>query len=180
MWDDYGHRSEPDDWYDVMQVCLNGHQITAFAVSQPQTRRQHCQSCGASTVTTCPTCNQNIRGHRHMAGVIGFFNSPVPNYCDHCGGAYAWQTARMENVGQVFRDAGIADADVERAQTLLPNVVRETPGTDSASLRLRGIINTIADPMAKDVVCRALGRVACAAAAEILELKKDTKPPRKR
>lgn len=180
MWDDYGRRSEPDDWYDVMQVCLNGHQITAFAVSQPQSRRQHCQSCGASTVMTCPHCGQNIRGHRHIAGVIGVFSSPVSNYCDHCGGAYAWQTARMDNVRQVLKGAGIADADVERVEALLPDIARETPATGSASLGLRGIINTISDTVAKEVVHRALRRVACSEAVEILGLTKEAKSPRKR
>jgi hypothetical protein len=36
-------------WYDVMQVCLNGHLITSTLKSSPELGKRHCPDCGDAT-----------------------------------------------------------------------------------------------------------------------------------
>ncbi|MBL3307802.1 DUF2321 domain-containing protein, partial [Klebsiella pneumoniae] len=42
--------------YDIQQVCLNGHQVTANYSSSPEFRRDFCATCGEKTITRCPSC----------------------------------------------------------------------------------------------------------------------------
>lgn len=48
--------------YDVMQVCLNGHQITDEVIFTPQHKKPFCPECGAATITACPECQAPIQG----------------------------------------------------------------------------------------------------------------------
>ena len=159
-----------DDWYDVMQVCTNGHEITAFAVSQPSSRRPFCESCGAETILTCPTCNRPLRGYRHISGVVGLFDTSVPPYCADCGSPYPWQQSRMTNVVQVLQEAHVSEADLEIVTSLLPDISRETPKTDIASLKVRAIINRISDEQMRKVVVKAITRIASESAIETMSL----------
>lgn len=81
---------DAEDWYDIMQVCTQGHQITAYLKSQPESGRKFCEECGASTIFACPACNQPVLGYRHIAGVLSTRGVPVPKRCGSCGAAYPW------------------------------------------------------------------------------------------
>jgi hypothetical protein len=81
---------EDRDWTDTMQVCVNGHLITQFAFSQPESQKKRCPKCGAATVTACPKCKTNIPGHRHIRGVFAFDTSPPPSFCENCGEPLPW------------------------------------------------------------------------------------------
>ena len=77
-------------YYDIMQVCLNGHRITDSYNTSPENRQEYCDQCGAKTITTCPICNKPIRGHHYVPGVASMLTTPVPEFCFNCGKAYPW------------------------------------------------------------------------------------------
>lgn len=58
-------------YYEVMQVCLKGHQITDYYNSLPELRQEFCNKCGAKTIYQCPQCHAPIRGDYVVEGVIG-------------------------------------------------------------------------------------------------------------
>ncbi len=89
---------EEQSWYDVMQVCLNGHQINEYAQRKPEHRENFCKECGKKTIDACPSCRTLIRGHYHMPGVLTFSGTPVPKHCTNCGNPYPWQEAAIENL----------------------------------------------------------------------------------
>lgn len=68
--------------YDVAEVCLNGHDITASAGQFPEHREKHCSQCGAATITECPSCNSSIRGHLLDSMVLQY---AAPSFCHECG-----------------------------------------------------------------------------------------------
>jgi hypothetical protein len=103
-------RDEEESWYDVMQVCLNGHQITSTLKSNPQLSQIRCNKCGEKTISECPKCGENIRGYYHVAGVLSLHSIPIPEYCHKCGEPYPWQ-------GKIHRD------DTE--EKIIPNQVLE-------------------------------------------------------
>lgn len=77
--------------YDVMQVCLNGHQITDSYNSNPEFRQNYCEQCGAETITECQECGANIKGDYKVEGVIApGSNTDVPDFCHECGEPYPW------------------------------------------------------------------------------------------
>ena len=78
------------DWYDVMQVCENGHIITSSAQSHPGDMKKWCPECGSATLTQCPNCNADIQGYHHIPGVIHSGPSEPPAHCHNCGDAYSW------------------------------------------------------------------------------------------
>lgn len=86
--------------YDVQQVCLNGHQITAYYHQHPEDREAYCGICGEKTTNTCQECNKEIQG-----GVIiwsngillpTFSSTPIPEFCRHCGVAFPWTERKKE------------------------------------------------------------------------------------
>jgi len=85
--------------YDVMQVCLNGHQITDSYNRYPQHRQPFCSECGEQTITSCPKCNSPIRGKHRVPGVVSIFLTTVPEHCHNCGAPYPW-TRRTEEVDE--------------------------------------------------------------------------------
>lgn len=78
-------------YYDVQQVCENGHQITDRYNTAPQFRRAFCAQCGANSIHECPSCHTPIKGDYHAEGVVAVgFITPVPSHCENCGLAYPW------------------------------------------------------------------------------------------
>jgi len=89
---------EPNEpYYDAQQVCLNGHQITAFYHKAPDQRRDFCEKCGAGTIYRCPNCESEIKGRHIVPGVIGFYDTPVPEFCNACGKPYPWTKRKSES-----------------------------------------------------------------------------------
>jgi hypothetical protein len=77
--------------YDVMQVCVKGHQITAHYNSSPERRQDFCKECGFPTIFACPRCKEAIRGEYNVSGVVAIgFEVPVPEFCHKCGEPYPW------------------------------------------------------------------------------------------
>jgi len=96
--------------YDVMQVCLNGHKITATYASNPEFRQAKCDQCGADTIHECPECGTPIRGEYHVPGVADLTPGPDPkDYCHECGEPYPWAD-EAEDFADV--DASVLDDEL--------------------------------------------------------------------
>lgn len=139
------HRS--DSWWDVMEVCLNGHQITAYAESQPDHRQKFCDECGEKTISACEKCGTNMRGYRHVDGVISISKVPVPKYCLNCGTPYPWQAAKTENFREILQETELSREDLQEADKALPDILRETPRTEIASLKMKRIMGKVGKPI---------------------------------
>ena len=124
-------------WYDVMQVCRNGHLITDRASSSPQHREKYCHECGAETIAACPSCQTPIRGHYHVPGVIAVgWTKPVPSYCHECGKPYPWTEARLQAARELIDLADAPEAEKEALKADLPALTAETPRTQVAVARM--------------------------------------------
>lgn len=109
-------------WYDVMQVCMNGHRITARARRQPEDMQKRCATCGAETTTTCPSCKADIQGQKFFPSMGSYCGEADPaDYCKQCGQALPW-------AGKVTREADSRDSAITRIRRLLqrfPTVARQ-------------------------------------------------------
>ena len=134
-WDLYGdaRRSEIGA-YDVAEICLSGH-ITNSSVKQyPEDSMRFCDLCGELTIQACPACNASIRGDS-----VEFSSSyDLPSYCTDCGSAFPWIKAKLDAARELF---DIIDEFTERDREILnanlDDLVRETPRTQVASLKVK-------------------------------------------
>lgn len=155
--------------YDRQQVCLNGHQITSSAGSSPSLRSKFCKSCGAATTETCPHCSAPIKGRYDVPGVFSTRGTPVPDYCDNCGEPYPWRAAALDNLRGVLRESGLSETDLATAESALPDVVRDTPKTESAALRLKRVLGQMGKP-AYDVAIKVVSDLASETAKKTMGL----------
>jgi hypothetical protein len=75
---------------DVMLVCRNGHVITDRLHHCPEQARSHCDRCGATTLSGCPTCGQELPGAIAWPGPLPIGGPRPPLYCGQCGAAFPW------------------------------------------------------------------------------------------
>lgn len=125
-----------DAWYDVMQVCLNGHTITDSLRSSPEFGRRHCPQCGEPTIHKCLKCNADIPGDLHVPGVLALTTSipKAPLNCGNCGVAFPWAKKQMrQQLGKTAQQAiDSFDRQLEQLQQL-----RNGNGSDPAFVKWR-------------------------------------------
>jgi hypothetical protein len=130
-----------EDWWDVAQICANGHMVNPETLRSPDYNKAFCSRCGATTLTACPDCNKPIRGEHHISGFVGFSGASVPGYCEHCGTAYPWTSAQLETAREIAGELeGLTDEEREQLRASLDDLVRDTPRTDLAATRFRRLV----------------------------------------
>jgi len=107
--------SRSESWYDIAQICRNGHVVNSMAQSKTQSNKRFCATCGAPTITNCENCQAPIRGYYHVPGLVTFSPFSPPTYCDECGAAFPWTDSKQE-----------ADAADQKDQTGQPSIL-ESP-----------------------------------------------------
>ena len=143
---------EMTNGYDVAQICLNGHVINATAKGSPVHNTEFCRQCGAATITKCPECKIEIRGHYHNVG--GFFRAPA--FCHKCGKAYPWTTTKIQAVHELAQELDqLTPEEKEMLSKSIDDIVTDSPRTTLGATRFKKI-------MAK------VGKEAAAAFKEVL------------
>jgi hypothetical protein len=130
-----------DSYYDIAQICLNGHVINTMAKDYPQSNQSFCSDCGAQTIMTCPSCSDQIRGYYHVSGVIGFSDYDRPAYCPNCGKAYPWTVSSLEAANDLADE--LETLSVEERQQLkesFPDLIKSTPKTIVAETRFKKLM----------------------------------------
>lgn len=82
-------------YYELAEMCPNGHHTTIYAQSSPESRSPFCPKCGEDTFTRCPQCEAEIRGAYRVPGVASLGSIWHPSkHCYQCGHAYPWTQGR--------------------------------------------------------------------------------------
>lgn len=130
-----------ESYYDVAQICLNGHVVNSMVVFLPQSNQKHCSECGAETIITCLDCKAPIRGYYHVPGVIGFFGYSKPSYCHNCGKPYPWTTSGLEAAWELADELeNLSDEEKQQLKDSFPDLMRDTPKTVVAETRFKKIM----------------------------------------
>jgi hypothetical protein len=125
-------------YYEVGQVCLNGHPITGYYKSRPARHSKFCPDCGRETITACPDCEAPIRGEYEVPGVVSIGGSGFSpsSYCHHCGKPYPWTNSRIEALTEAIDELDeLPEADREKLKASIPDVINDTPKTEAAASR---------------------------------------------
>ncbi|MCG2829777.1 MAG: DUF2321 domain-containing protein [Desulfobacteraceae bacterium] len=115
-------------YYDIQQVCLNGHQITDSYNRSPELRKKYCNKCGAETVHECPECNHPIKGDHYVEDVLVIGHlTPVPSHCENCGKPYPWEKPK-KSVTESFEFP--VDKDSLNPWPVILSFLQELPSDD--------------------------------------------------
>lgn len=151
---------------DSMQVCANGHPITQYAATVPASRSKFCKDCGARTIDACEYCGNPIKV-RHNSRYQA--SHPIPKYCGDCGAAYPWQASAIENLKEIWHESELSPEDVQELDAALPDLLHDTPKTESASLRMKRILAKMGKPL-YEVAIKVVTDIASDAAKKSLGL----------
>jgi hypothetical protein len=93
--------------YDVAQICHNDHMANSSTQKMPEFNQKFCETCGAPTITTCPNCNEPIRGS-YWGGVIGV-TYEAPRFCINCGEPFPWAKLKIEAANALAKELDSID-----------------------------------------------------------------------
>lgn len=94
-------------YYDVQQVCLNGHQINDSYNTFPAQNKNFCNKCGAETIIGCLGCGETIQGYYHADGIIGGAQAEVPLHCSACGKPFPWTSKIKSEINDITPDQAL-------------------------------------------------------------------------
>jgi hypothetical protein len=131
-----------DSWYDIAQICLNGHTVNSMARSNVVANQKFCDTCGAATIITCQACGRSIRGYYHdfgfRLGRVEFDDYVVPSFCHTCGKSYPWIQAKLGAAQELADELdGLSQDEKDVLKKSLDDIIKDTPRTELASLRFK-------------------------------------------
>ena len=137
-----------DDWYDLAQICLNGHVINASVKEYPQFNKKFCDKCGAATITNCPICNAEIQGDYHGGDVFSLADQKAPAFCPNCGKPYPWTEAKIQTAHDLAQELeNISDDDKKILTQSIDEIVKDSPRTILIATRFKKILSKTSKPI---------------------------------
>lgn len=128
-------------WYDVAQVCLNGHLVNDRTKSSPDHNQAFCGKCGKPTIIACPKCNSPIRGYYHVPRVVALGSDAVDNFCLACGAPYPWTSEKLEAARAYADEAeGLSPEEKEIFKKSFDDLIVESPRTQLAVIRFKKLL----------------------------------------
>lgn len=101
------------------------------------------------------------------SGVMSVMGMPVPKYCVNCGAPYPWQASAIENLTEIVHESNLNSQDLEDFDRALPDVLRESPRTETASLKVKRILGKMGKPL-YEVAIKVVSDIASETAKKIL------------
>ncbi len=138
-----------EDWYDVAQICLNGHVINDSVKEYPQHNKKYCDKCGAATITNCLNCNTEIQGYYNVEGVIAISSHyTAPAFCPNCGKPYSWTEAKIQAAHDLTQELeNISEEEREILDQSINEMVKDSPRTSLAVTRFKKILSKTNKPI---------------------------------
>lgn len=133
-----------ESYYNLAQICRNGHVITSIVRDYPNRNQDHCDRCGAPTITSCPSCNADIRGYYHAPDALNFRPYTAPAFCHKCGKPFPWTAAGLSAAEELADELeGLTEQERESLKKSLNDLIRETPNTRVAETRFKRLMKKV-------------------------------------
>jgi hypothetical protein len=133
------HRGQmAESIYYTAQVCENGHVINTEIENFPGVEQTFCTTCGKQTLTACPKCKNPIRGINRYTMTVDYHQAPA--YCPDCGSAFPWTVSAIEAANELAVQTKMDEMDRTELPELIEDLVRQTPRTPVAAIRLNGLL----------------------------------------
>lgn len=134
-----------DGYYDVAQICTNGHVVNSSADSAPQSNQKYCTECGSATIMACTSCCAAIRGYYYVPGIVFAGRHYCrPAYCYNCGQPYPWTTSSLDAANELADELeSLTLEEREQLKNSFPDLLRNTPKSAVAEIRFKKIIKKV-------------------------------------
>jgi len=132
-----------NDWYDMAQICKNGHLITACYESSPVHREDFCSKCGVETITTCLSCSAQIRGKYNIPGIPMPGEIEIPLYCYSCGKPYPWTEEKIKAIKDFSKEMELSLEDKQIIEDNVTEIVVDTPKTQVSAVRIKKVLSRV-------------------------------------
>jgi hypothetical protein len=127
-------------YFDMAQICVNGHVINSNYLKNPQFNQQYCDRCGERTITQCPKCSENIKGEyedpQSHVSVIGFWYKP-PSFCEYCGKPFPWTSSAIRAARELTGTLDLTDDQKKELKKDITDMVKNTPRARVAAARFK-------------------------------------------
>ena len=153
-------------YYDVAQICLNGHVINEQSRGYAKYNTKHCIDCGAKTITSCQDCEEEIRGVLIDSMVISLEKSPAPKYCHECGKPYPWTQRKIKAFRELVNSSSLNQDYKTVLLDGITHIIRDTPETEVACVKFSKIIPKLKQH--KQPLVSLLSKIAADSAKELL------------
>lgn len=145
-------------FYEVAQICMNGHVITSLLKMNPTRSQKYCSQCGALTITTCPKCNKEIGGSYYDPEWLKDYEGSYkkPSFCHNYGTAYPWMDSKLKAARDLSDEFdNLTQDERDLLKKSLDDIVRDTPQTTVSALRFKKLAakaGSIAASTLKDIL----------------------------
>ncbi len=130
--------------FDTAQICLSGHITNDTMLAMPEVSEDYCKRCGEKTITSCPKCDEQIRGALlDELGGLSPLRHP-PRYCHHCGKAFPWtETAIQAAIELSVEDANLDKTDEATLRDSIADIVTDSPRTQLGATRFKKVMGKL-------------------------------------
>jgi hypothetical protein len=142
-------RYRGERWYDVAQICRDGHVLNDKSKALPEHNQRRCDKCGSEVIDACPQCNTAIRGQFHNPN-SRFVMPPIaaPAFCHECGKPYPWTESKLDAARELVGQLEILDIPEKTLlNASIEELVRDTPKAPAAAIRFRSLVSNV-EPLA--------------------------------
>lgn len=137
------HDQDERSWYDIAQICINGHVINSMAKEHPERNSKYCSKCGHPTISTCPNCNQAIQGYYHIPHVAGH-GYTRPAFCINCGTEFPWTDTALKAAKELSDELSeLSPDELKKLKESFEDLVKDSPKTAVAATRFKSIISKV-------------------------------------
>jgi hypothetical protein len=131
-------RDEEDGWWDIAQICLNGHMVNQRVIEQRDHSQPFCDRCGKPTIMACRRCSAPIRGVYHSPGSYVVDPIELPIYCLGCGSPYPWTERRINAAKELAAEIEtLKPHERELLKRSIDDLLTDTPRTQLAVVRFK-------------------------------------------
>jgi hypothetical protein len=133
--------SRHHDWFDVAQICLNGHLVNPQVVAAPDLNQDFCVRCGARTITACEQCRTPIPGASRIPGILSPSDASRPAYCPGCGSPFPWTEQRLLQAYALADDLEqLTPKERELLKQSIDELLADGPHAQLASVRFKKLV----------------------------------------
>jgi hypothetical protein len=148
-------------FYDIAQVCLNGHIINSSAKRELIHNKDFCQKCGSQTITNCLNCKMEIEGDYYIAlsnwatgetslRTIGRFVLPL--FCSKCGVSFPWTERKIEASKNIISEIpNLTQEEKDLFAKSVDDIIRDTPETVNSSRKIKKLLLKLGKGILKDL-----------------------------
>lgn len=138
--------------WDVALACRNGHLLNDRSRGDPSRNAPWCPTCGSETIAACPGCREPIPGFFYDGHASfdpseppgGIPLAQIPQYCHACGRPFPWTERAMSAARSLIRElAGLDPYERDQLRRSIDDIIRETPRTPVAVLRIQATLGRI-------------------------------------